>query len=84
VLFRHEYPGAASGREEHDVPPDPRPLAPERRLQAQDETGPEEQAEVRNLNTVLVVPVLWILPHRFWSRGSGSRRAKFTHKARKA
>jgi hypothetical protein len=47
-MFRHEYPGAASGREEHDVPPDPRPLASERRLQAQDEAGQEEQAEVSN------------------------------------
>ncbi len=84
VLFRHEYSGAACGREEHDVPPDPRPLAPERRLQAQDETGQEEQAEVTNLNTVLVVPVFWIRPHWFWSAGSGSRRAKITHKARKS
>jgi hypothetical protein len=52
--FRHEHPGAACGREERDVPPDPRPLAPERRLQAQDEAGQEEQAEVSNLNTIRV------------------------------
>ncbi len=83
MLFRHEYSSAACGREEHDEPPDPRPLAPERRLQAQDETGQEEQAEVSNSNTILVLPVWWIQPHWFWSARSGSRRGKIYLKARK-